>query len=76
MYVQVGGVPTWDFYTVWGGLKTEGARGVASLEHTFPVDSPNTNNGFNIVVSDLRRLTEGDPKVEVRIGAVRIEEVI
>ena len=76
LYVQVGGVPTWDFYTVWGGLKTEGARGVASLEHTFPVDSPNTNNGFNIVVSDLRRLNASDPKIEVRIGAVRIEEVI
>ena len=74
--VRVGGIPTMDFYTVWGGLKTEGARGVASLEHTFPVNPANTSNAFSIVLSDALRPNESDPKIEVRIGAVRVEEVI
>lgn len=73
LFVHAGGTPTWDFYTIWGGVKTEGARGVASVEMTFPDSTSNTKAGFSIVLASVARPTADDPKVQVRLGAVRVE---
>ena len=73
LFVQAGTFNPWEFRTIWGGLKLEGSRGVASVVSTVPAGI--TEWVFALTLLGITR-TEGDPPVQVRVGSARVEEVM
>lgn len=73
LYVQSGTFNPWKFDVVWGGVKLNTSRGVASVLVQVP---ENLNEWvFAFTFWGIERI-EGDSPAQVRVGSARVEEVI
>lgn len=73
LFVQGGTFDPWVFTTLWGGVKLQGSRGVASVVSTVPAGV--TEYVFALSLLGIQR-AEGDAPAQVRVGAGRIERVM
>lgn len=73
LFVQGGTFDPWSFTTLWGGVKLQGSRGVASVITTVP-DSVTNEYVFALSMLGIQR-TADDAPAQVRVGAGRIERV-
>ena len=73
LFVQGGTFDPWVFTTLWGGVKLQGSRGVASVVSTVPAGV--TEYVFALSLLGIQR-AEGDAPAQVRVGAGRIEKVV
>lgn len=74
LFVQGGTFDPWVFTTLWGGVKLQGSRGVASVTATVP-DSVTNEYVFAMSLVGIKR-TADDAPAQVRVGAGRIERVV
>lgn len=72
LYVQGGTFDPWEFTTLWGGVKLQGSRGVASVVATVPAGV--TEYVFALSLLGIQRAT-GDATAQVRVGAGRVEKI-
>lgn len=73
LFVQGGTFDPWLFTTLWGGVKLQGSRGVASVTATVP-GSVTNEYVFALTLLGIQR-TADDAPAQVRVGAGRIERV-
>ena len=74
LYAQHGTFDPWVFKNLWGGIKLQGSRGVASMVARVPDDVTN-EYVFALTVLGMQR-ADGDAPAQVRVGAGRIEKVV
>ena len=72
LYVQGGTFDPWEFTTLWGGVKLQGSRGVASVVATVPAGV--TEYVYALTLLGIPR-SSGDAPAQVRVGAGRIEKI-
>lgn len=72
LQVQAGTYNPWSFEDLWGGVKLQGSRGVASVIATVPADL--TEYVFALTLHGVKRAS-GDAPAQVRVGAGRIERI-
>ena len=73
LHVQGGTFDPWLFTTLWGGVKLQGSRGVASVVTTVPEGV--TEYVYALTLLGIKR-ADGDAPAQVRVGAGRIERVV
>lgn len=74
LYVQGGTFNPWVFTTLWGGMKLQGSRGVASVIATVPA-TVTDEYVFALTMLGVQR-EAGDAPAQVRVGAGRVERVV
>lgn len=74
IFVQGGTFDPWSFTTLWGGVKLQGSRGVASVTAKVP-DTVTNEYVFALTLLGIQR-ADGDAPAQARVGAGRIERVV
>lgn len=72
LHVQGGTFDPWVFTTLWGGVKLQGSRGVASVVTTVPAGV--TEYVYALTLLGIQRVS-GDAPAQVRVGAGRVERI-